>query len=175
MAWCERFSAGRSRWNQACYGCQISQIRRKQIVRLSLSLFPRIRTENSELKHTQTNRVVHVVGPDFRQESKDNRSGLETLARAYTNILSETARSQVSSLRLLPVSGGVFAAHFRNDIHFMTWHALVQGFKNLSKEEQESILKMDSLKMCIFMEKELNDFERAREWIALSHGSSSKF
>ena len=137
-------------------------------------VFPRIRTENSELKHTKTNRVVHVVGPDFRQESKDNRSGLETLARAYTNILSETARSQVSSLRLLPVSGGVFAAHFRNDIHFMTWHALVQGFKNLSKEEQESILKMDSLKMCIFMEKELDDFERAREWITLSHGSSSK-
>eukprot|EP00938_MAST-03A_sp_MAST-3A-sp1_P004145 g4145.t1 len=125
-------------------------------------------------KYDENKSVVHVVGPDFRQESKDNRSGLETLARAYTNILSETARSQVSSLRLLPVSGGVFAAHFRNDIHFMTWHALVQGFKNLSKEEQESILKMDSLKMCIFMEKELDDFERAREWITLSHGSSSK-
>ena len=67
----------------------------KSYVYLSLSL-------SKHRKRTHNHRVVHVVGPDFRQESKDNRSGLETLARAYTNILSETARSQVSSLRLLP-------------------------------------------------------------------------
>ena len=63
----------------------------------------------------------------------------------------------------------MFAAHFRGDIHFMTWYALVQGFKNLSEEEQNAILEMDSLKMCIFMEKELGDFERAREWMCISH------
>ena len=62
----------------------------------------------------------------------------------------------------------MFAAHFRSDIHFMTWHALVQGFKNLSKEEQESILKMDSLKMIL----EKGKFRKQR-W--LPHVSNFKF
>jgi hypothetical protein len=58
--------------------------------------------------------VVHVVGPDFRIGSPPRADAVEMLARTYANVLSEfvAVKQQhrtVRTLRLLPISGGVFS------------------------------------------------------------------
>jgi len=114
--------------------------------------------------------VIHVVGPDFRlgDDPISDEAGLETLSKTWSNLLSETANSGVNCVRLLPVSGGVFSAHFSKDMHHMTMYALKKGFDTLEPKEQQRLLHMESIEMCIFMDSDLAPYTRAKTWLASS-------
>ena len=114
----------------------------------------------------ETVHVIHAVGPDLRKDFDPEGApgvgftraqGVEALGRAYKNILVEFLASGQPMLRLLPVSGGIFAGAFMDEIPALTWEALQAGFGQLSSEEQFSLTAKE-VDMCIFAEKELPMF-----------------
>lgn len=112
--------------------------------------------------HTYGQRkCVHVVGPNFGEMDHCTRQdAVALLASAYKNILAEFAGSGLQTLRLLPVSGGIFAGPFTPELPQITAEALRKGFSDLPKGLQDKVLK-NKLEMCIFMEKEFKSFVEA--------------
>jgi O-acetyl-ADP-ribose deacetylase (regulator of RNase III) len=53
--------------------------------------------------------VIHAVGPDLRVGNPSDADALSALTAAYRNILAQFDASSQPVLRLLPVSGGIFA------------------------------------------------------------------
>ena len=88
-------------------------------------------------------------------------AAIDDLAAADANVLREFAASGLSHLRLLPLSGGVFAGKFRDDLPAMTAEALGRSFTLLTNEQQRSVLSAQTLDLCIFFEKDLRDYTRA--------------
>ena len=106
--------------------------------------------------------AIHVVGPDFRQRPYSDLEAINTLSDTYANVLREVALTPASirTIRMLPISGGVFLGDFKSDLTHMTICALKNGFERLSPEEQGRVLEKD-VQMCIFLASELPTFERA--------------
>jgi O-acetyl-ADP-ribose deacetylase (regulator of RNase III) len=104
--------------------------------------------------------VIHAVGPDLRNIARDFDAVTEPLIEAYKNIFLEFARSERQLLRLLPVSSGIFAGDHKEDMPKMTIYCMKKGFHGLSKGEQQSLQGRD-LHLCIFLEKELEEYEKA--------------
>ena len=77
------------------------------------------------------------------------------------------------TIRLLPVSGGVFAADFKPDMHHMTFSALALGFESLPDETQKTLMGKE-LKMCIFLDTEVPMFTRAHDWACAGPDGDSK-
>lgn len=109
--------------------------------------------------------VIHAVGPDFRSKTKWNMDEpVEKLATTYENILIQFAETPqtVTTLRLLPVSGGIFAGPCKEDIYNMTFKALNLGYKKIHENSKVvKKIKTSKLYMCIFEEKELEAFKEA--------------
>ena len=86
--------------------------------------------------------VVHVVGLDLRvgAPSADDAAAL---ARAYANVLREyaaaLARRAPRALRLLPISGGIFAAAHSAHMAPMTRAALARRFEALLDATRRSL------------------------------------
>jgi O-acetyl-ADP-ribose deacetylase (regulator of RNase III) len=109
--------------------------------------------------------VIHTVGPDFRQGSQSSRSeAVEQLARSYLNIFREFVSSSAATapqqLRLLPVSGGVFAGPWGSYIATMTFEAINRGHVQLTTEEQGKLAGRQ-IDLCIFAEAEIEEFVSA--------------
>ena len=62
-----------------------------------------------------------------------------------------------STLRLLPISGGVFAGNMRTQVSLLTVRALEAGFSQLSWEQQAAFVGRH-VELCIFAESELFGF-----------------
>jgi len=121
--------------------------------------------------YDQEKLVIHAVGPNFRKESVDRKQGVAMLSATYANILREYHLSGVHTLRLLPVSGGIFSGPFKNELPEMTREALEAALLTLPGKTREEILKAwpPRLEMCIFAEAEYpaqillcSEFRRAR-------------
>ena len=113
--------------------------------------------------------VIHAVGPDLRKDADPvNEPGVPytreqavaALGGTYRNILCEFLSSGKPTLRLLPVSGGIFAGAFTSEIPALTWEALRTGFSLVSADQRE-VLSEKSLGMCVFNEAELADYQLA--------------
>lgn len=114
---------------------------------------------------------IHVVGPNFSSGDLEDCSRAEAvnmLSQAYRALLAEFASSGLAGLRLLPLSGGIFAGPFRDEMPELTAEALGKGFDLLSAEEQGKVLGAKSLEICIFMARELQPFSEALEAAASS-------
>ena len=85
---------------------------------------------------------------------------VQQLAAAYRAVLAEFATSGLDVLRLLPISGGVFARGHAPNLPFMTAEALLAGFHLLDIEAQTA-LRAQTIDMCIFMERDLSAFDGA--------------
>lgn len=128
--------------------------------------------------------VIHVVGPDFRdpEVAKEGEAAARTrLARTYKNVLKNFLRAgpQATLLRLLPVSGGIFAGPFEESLPRLTFEALDEGFRMLDlpdrlklywklgrcseNDEFEGGAPSGGVEMCIFDEADLPKFEEAFE------------
>lgn len=99
----------------------------------------------------------------FQDRKVTREQAVHELAESYKSILAEFVDSGLPCLRLLPVSGGIFAGPFMPEIPELTAEALEQGFAKLEPHIQAKVLDSTSLSMCIFMEKELADFQRTIE------------
>ncbi|KAJ1452625.1 hypothetical protein M885DRAFT_526184 [Pelagophyceae sp. CCMP2097] len=111
--------------------------------------------------------VIHVVGEDFRGgQGQADIDALRKLAAAYSNVLKEVqfADGERLVLRLLPISGGVFSAHYANDMHHLTFAALDLAFAGLNATSRRAVEKLEAIEMCIFLEKELELYQRALSW-----------
>ena len=103
----------------------------------------------------------HVIGPDFTTMKPEptEKAAIEMLTLAYTNIFRQFVRSHLPTLRLLPVSGGIFSGKFHNKIPSFTFIAITKAIENLKKSEYEYIRKAIAfshkknrfaIEMCIF-------------------------
>jgi len=114
-------------------------------------------------------KVIHCVGPDLRQApylGSDCSVVVKALSTVYHNILTEFARApDVSKLRILPVSGGVFGGEFGKLMPEITATALPLGFRQLSAAERQRVLSASALDLCIFNEK---DYQTSSEALKLS-------
>ena len=106
---------------------------------------------------------IHAVGPDFRMKptlgpGEDPRAhAVALLARAYENVLIEFDASGADTLRLLPISSGVFAGPFRNEMPAITMEALGNACAALRPWVERRIAGK-RLELCIFMESEWQGF-----------------
>lgn len=108
-----------------------------------------------------THSVIHVVGPNLHTVKGIGPDVVETaihlLSRAYAATLTEFIASGASSLRLLPISGGIFAGRFSEDMPWMTFAALDKGFLSLPEDMREALLAC-KVEVCIFGAGALPDF-----------------
>lgn len=129
----------------------------------------------------------HVVGPNFNamfpplpfpdadgavddpQRAQHEAEGLAALTRVYANVLREFARSQLPALRLLPVSGGIFAGKLRDQMPELTFSALRDAAAELGEADAAAVSAAAAgappggIEMCIFEEAQLELFEAALE------------
>jgi len=105
----------------------------------------------------EARRVIHVVGPNLHTVhgncSEVMDTAIDRLATAYANVFSEVLPSGATSLRLLPISGGIFAGRFAEDIPWMTFAALDKGFRTLPVTTQSELLQRlgdGRIEVCIF-------------------------
>jgi len=113
--------------------------------------------------------AIHVVGPNLAELGAagpvSEGVAIDQLAQAYTNVLSEFLVASVKGvkvLRLLPISGGIFAGDFLEDLPRLTFTALAHGFSKLPAASQTKLTSSGlRLEMCIFEESDLQKFQAA--------------
>lgn len=107
--------------------------------------------------------VLHAFGPDLRKMPSTDFTWDEIvnlLADTYCNIFHEFVNSQRSVLRLLPVSGGIYAGEYHPRMAQLTMTAVRRGFEQLPHEKQRRLLSRQ-VELCIFMESEMSSFQQA--------------
>jgi hypothetical protein len=141
--------------------------------------------DNNDANDKDEVHVIHTVGPDLRKDFDPvNAPGvaftrpqaLGALSRAYRNILSEFVASKQPMLRLLPVSGSIFAGAFLPEMPALTFEALQAGFGLLEANEKRALTATNSqeeggkgggmggrrsIGLCVFSENELELFYNA--------------
>ena len=128
---------------------------------------------------------IHTVGPKLGHGKYTDGEAVLKLAGAYRNVLSQFVRFAESKaaagpaptgtpvrLRLLPISGGIFAGEYQQHIAPLTLAALEAGI-GLLTEEERGVLATEQgregdaaegaaqIELCIFLEVELAAFKRA--------------
>ena len=128
---------------------------------------------------------IHTVGPKLGHGKYTDAEAVWKLAGAYRNVLSQFVRFAESKaaagpaptgtpvrLRLLPISGGIFAGEYQQDIAPLTLAALEEGIGLLTEEERDVLATEQvgegvaaeggaQIELCIFLEVELAAFKRA--------------
>jgi len=79
--------------------------------------------------------VLHCTGPDFKETDATREEAVGMLEHVYYNVLAEAARVGKSTLRLLPISAGIFSGPFRTEMPQMTAEALIQSAERLAKAD----------------------------------------
>ena len=114
-------------------------------------------------KNGETAHCIHAVGEDFRfprfggMGEHPRTYAINTLATAYLNVLVEFDASGADTLRLLPISSGVFAGPWRGEMADITMEALQQACNSLDPSVERRVATKN-LELCIFMESELQSF-----------------
>ena len=107
--------------------------------------------------------VIHAVGPDLRGDHKHEPSwaeGVAALGASYRNVLDVFARTGLTRLRLLPISGGNFAGRLGAEpgrMAELTKQALCWAHSRLDPTAQHKCIQAN-ISMCIFFETEYPAF-----------------
>jgi len=114
-------------------------------------------------------KVIHVVGPNLHTvggaDDKSVQNATSLLAKSYANTFKEFLASDAARLRLLPISGGIFAGRFNDDIPWMTFAAIDLGFRSLAAEAQAKLVtcfSANKVELCIFGDGALSEFKDAQ-------------
>jgi len=107
--------------------------------------------------------LIHAVGPDLRQQEYRGQRDLAVarLASLYKNVLIEFVSAEMSRLRLLPVSAGIFSGEFKDELPLMTVEALSMAFQQLDFGSRQRIMTTEAIEMCIFVEDEYHLYAKA--------------
>ena len=116
----------------------------------------------AKLQYYGLNGCIHVVGPNFNGRSCSRDDALGELTSAYGAVLEQFARARLGGLRLLPISGGIFAGEFGPELPTLTCAALRGAFDALPDRAQH-VVSVARLEMCIFLESEYEAYEQAFE------------
>jgi hypothetical protein len=117
-----------------------------------------------------TQRCIHVVGPLFdSQPDSDYQIPFSKLVVAYSNVLREAALAQspIRHLRLLPISGGIFAGAMgfgasRKEIHHITTAALTLAYTNLDNDTCDALCRnVSKVHLCIWDSDHLDRYQLA--------------
>mmetsp|Transcript_57286 Transcript_57286/g.166215 ORF Transcript_57286/g.166215 Transcript_57286/m.166215 type:complete len:266 (-) Transcript_57286:40-837(-) len=106
---------------------------------------------------------IHVVGFDFRTRNMNKQEAIEVLTEAYGNVLMEFCTTGKKTLRLLPISGGIFSGYWGQSMaqfSTITAEALERAYWFLPPDKQH-LVDEAKLEMCIFMTDEVPFFEKA--------------
>jgi O-acetyl-ADP-ribose deacetylase (regulator of RNase III) len=115
----------------------------------------------------QTRNVIHAIGPDFRVGKWTDREASVALARGYRNILHEFIISETDTLRIAPLSSGIFSGPMYQQIPPLTQEALANGFEQLHQYDKEAILDpRKKIELCIFTVREWDAYCDAFDYIA---------
>ena len=129
--------------------------------------------------------VVHTVGPMLGQGKYTWDEAVAKLAGAYRNVLAQYARFAAIKaalapkapvrLRLLPISGGIFAGEYQQRIAPLTLAALHAGIGLLTEKECRVLAKDETqIELCVFLAVELAGFRAAMAGQLLTMDSSEK-
>lgn len=115
-------------------------------------------------------KVIHVVGPDFRVGTWSERAAAVELSRAYRNVLHEFVLSEATTLRILPISSGVFSGKLYDQMPPLTQEALSMAFEQLHTFDKEYVLdKNKNIELCIFMDREWDMYTKVFDYVTPSH------
>ena len=106
------------------------------------------------------NPVLHIVGPNFNSRKCSREEALGELTAAYSSILREFSNKRLGGLRMLPISGGIFAGPFAPELPTMTSIALRRAFDGLPNNTQH-VISVARLEMCIFQDSEYDAYSEA--------------
>ena len=103
---------------------------------------------------------IHVVGPDLRRGSPTWEDAVQSLSRAYMNVFREFDQSGLMELRLLPISGGVFAGPYSDRVAELSKEAISSALTSFASANPSSRIFCQNvqLHLCIFLEQEWQDF-----------------
>ena len=134
--------------------------------------------------------VIHAVGPNFNDASYDTMAPDEAYMRAkrelaatYANVLREFAvhlKPEVhdwrhdeydhnkvrpwGTLRILPISSGIFSGRFKDVMPTLTAEALEASFSLIPQSYRRALaMRTQALQMCVFDEREVAAYSAAIE------------
>ena len=109
-------------------------------------------------------KCIHIVGPDFRtanDKKEDINNAIERLSTAYCNVLIEFILTEAPALRLLPISGEIFAGKFKDIMPQITYESLNLAcgmIKSINNDYAKHLCEKE-LNMCIYDEEDYNKYE----------------
>jgi hypothetical protein len=112
------------------------------------------------LPNGKTANCIHVIGPNFNGRDPQSTTydvAVKELSRAYLNVLLEFDKSGNDVLRLLPISGGIFAGDFANVVPKLAKDAVAVACEELEPEASNR-LASKRIEMCIFVDAEFEAF-----------------
>jgi len=119
-------------------------------------------------------KCIHIVGPDFHTENDtdnmikdyDNKNtdindAIDKLKTAYYNVLIEFILTEAPALRLLPISGDIFAGKFKNIMPQITYESLNLACVSIQSKNGDYAKHLceKELNMCIYDEEDYNKYE----------------
>ena len=119
-------------------------------------------------------KCIHIVGPDFSTKNDtinmikdydntniDIQNAIEKLSDAYYNVLIEFILTEAPALRLLPISGDIFAGKFKNIMPQITYESLNVACGKIKSKNNDyaTYLCEKELNMCIYDEEDYNKYE----------------
>lgn len=118
--------------------------------------------------HDVSVNVIHAVGPDlWSPEFLNNEANVrKTLTKTYTNVLREFANSGLKTLRILPISAGIYSGPYEVHMPRFTFEAFKLGAMGLDIEQKQKMMEA-RIEMCIPMESQLQMYRR-QAWRVLS-------
>ena len=111
--------------------------------------------------------VIHAAGPDFRETEVTREGATIAFAVTYRRILEAFVDSSLPTLRLLPVSGGVFSGPWSEAMPELTAVALLEGIAALDEVRREELLSRSTLELCIYMGDKCDAFAAAWRFACL--------
>ena len=119
-------------------------------------------------------KCIHIVGPDFSTENdtgnmiqyyddknEDIIKAIKKLSKAYYNVLIEFILTEAPALRLLPISGDIFAGKFKNIMPQITYESLNAAcvmIESINNDYATHLCEKE-LNMCIYDEEDYNKYE----------------
>lgn len=104
---------------------------------------------------------IHVVGPDLAVGEYTRQTAAAALAKAYEAVFIAFAATGLRSLRLAPISSGIFAGPFASQAPALAAAAIKIALRRLPRATRNRLQKERTIHMCIFAEGAFSRFVAA--------------